>query len=58
MQGSCEVYVAESERAALSIEVSTLEARARELQLIADEKAREAAQLRKALAMENKEDDT
>eukprot|EP00903_Cladosiphon_okamuranus_P012045 g11310.t1 len=44
------VSVAESERAALSLEVSTAEARAREMMVIFDEREEEAAALRRGLA--------
>lgn len=49
-QAAKRVSVAESERAALSLEVSTAEARAREIMVILDEREEEAAALRQGLA--------
>ncbi|CBJ25835.1 hypothetical protein Esi_0016_0144 [Ectocarpus siliculosus] len=50
MKGAREASSAESERAALSLAASTAEARAREMMVILDEREREAAKLRRALA--------
>lgn len=49
-KGAREASAAESERAALSLGASTAEARAREMMVILDEREREAAKLRRALA--------
>ncbi|CAN0013837.1 unnamed protein product, partial [Ectocarpus sp. 8 AP-2014] len=50
MKGAREASSAESERAALSLAASTAEARGREMMVILDEREREAAKLRRALA--------
>ena len=49
-QGARGASSGESERAALALEVSTLEARTREMIVILDEREAEAAELRQALA--------
>lgn len=49
-QGARGASAAESERAALSLEFSTADARARELMLMLDERQQEADALRRALA--------
>ncbi|CAM9536059.1 unnamed protein product [Scytosiphon promiscuus] len=54
-QGARYASGAESERAALALEVSTAEARAREMEVILRERDREAAEMRRALAAKDLE---